>query len=79
MEHFWNLLFQLMGIYTLLVPFIFLFSVESLFLRDGRCSGSMLTSIVCDWCMDLIVDCAICLAVKVINAQPAEGEQLING
>lgn len=28
------------------------------------------TSMVWDWCMDLMADCAICLAVKVTNAQP---------
>lgn len=28
------------------------------------------TSMVCDWCMDLMADCAICLAVNVMKAQP---------
>lgn len=28
------------------------------------------TSMVCDWCMDLMADWAICLAVNVTNAQP---------
>lgn len=28
------------------------------------------TSIVWDWCMDLMADWAICLAVNVTNAQP---------
>ncbi len=32
------------------------------------------TSMVCDWCMDLTADRAICLAVNVTKAQPADTE-----
>ncbi len=32
------------------------------------------TSMVCDWCMDFMADRAICLAVNVTKAQPADTE-----
>lgn len=30
------------------------------------------TSMVCDWCIDLMADWAICLAVNVTKAQPVD-------
>lgn len=33
---------------------------------------------VCDWCMDLMADWAICLAVNVTNAQPGREKQKVS-
>ena len=38
--------------------------------RHDLYNGNVLTSIVCDWCIVLMADRAICLAVNVTNAQP---------
>ena len=36
----------------------------------GVLNSNVLTSIVWDWCIDLMADSAICLAVNVTNAHP---------